>query len=312
MWCSGLLFLFPDGWSWTSLFFTSLFNSGSPKVYFSSCGAGGSSWGCLHTSCRQGIWLLCVSWSHLGGDSRRNAARIITQKSSIVCLTVHTNLTVSWAKYAGCNPNPKNCHPSTQWEDHIHGGVSGIHQKPSHRDRDRGDSDLKGQERNSPAGSWGSSPKTTVAFYRGSSAAAGHVHLSQSKLWFRGRKRGSVTLSQTALSQQHCIHCRLPLSPLRISQDIFGQTFGEQTHVDATHQAVSCLSIREHQKDKICSNSLFPLLIPGQGRLFKCSFFSVLTVHTTMWVLSEQPTSGNDPMQFGFFPTERLEFQYIC
>lgn len=59
--------------------------------------------------------------------------------SSVICLTAHTNLTASWAKYSGCNPDPKNCHPSAQREDHIHGRVSAIHQKPPHRHRDGGD-----------------------------------------------------------------------------------------------------------------------------------------------------------------------------
>lgn len=185
----------------TLLHFSFQFRESKGLIQFLWC-RGGNSWGCLLTWCRRGIRLLCVSWAHLGGDSWGNAVRIITQRA----------LSFVWQPTPTWQPPEQSTLGATQTLKTVTRQLRGkttsmdvsmasIKNHPTGTGTEETGRDLKGQERNCPAGRWGCSPKTAVALDRSSSAAAaGHEHLSQSKLWFRGRKTGSVTLPLSPLA----------------------------------------------------------------------------------------------------------------
>lgn len=133
------------------------------------------------------------------------------------------------------------------------------------------------QQSKRPAGRWGSSPKPAVAFTE-VPVLLQVLHPSWSKLWFRGKKIGSIiSVTVSAYNITSTIAC-LPLLSRRRSQDICWQTFSGFFHWWSTYKTKACIWTRGNKEDKTWSNSLFFLLIPGLERLPKCSFRSLSTL----------------------------------
>lgn len=231
---------------------------------------------------------LCVLESSQQWQPGKHCQHHYTQ-SPVICLTVHTNLTASWAEYSGCNPNPKICHPSALQQHHICGCASAIHQNQPTGDRDRGDRQRfkrPGEELSSRK----MRQKSKTSFLEVPLLLQG-MCISPKASCDWGRKTGSVTLPQ-------------PLLAASLLSEYF-KTFLDKILVKRLllmlYMSNHIMLIREHWKDKICSNNLVPLLIPGQGRLSKCFFFFLFTMKFESLVSSPPQIQCN--LVF-FFPTD--------
>lgn len=137
-----------------------------------------------------------------------------SRETSIICLTV------TWQP-----PKQSTLHVAQTQKPVAHQLMSMYMSVLVHSKKNRG-SNLKGQGRNSPAGTWGNSPKSAAIFYRGSSTAAG-LCLSPGASCDSGAGKQALLLQRVA-SQYHYIDNSIP--PSR-TQDEDLKTFSDRSLV---------------------------------------------------------------------------------